>query len=181
MMRAIAFLVLATVLLGCASNKAQPRISYYQLPDSTQQAEEGSVGMPSQRLSVARVSTSDILAQTGIVTASADARVVVANYHHWSELPELALQRNLNKCLRTRESRSTGKVSLEVEAFQSDGAGGSLFAGVWNYAAAAQPRSAKPYRFHYRQALDDDGYAALVSALALSVQQLCSDIEKQLQ
>lgn len=180
MMRGLFSCLLVLSLSGCAATQPAPQVSYYQLPDSREDASQGSVVLPAQRLSVVRVSTTDILAQTGIVTAGTDARVVVANYHHWSELPEFALQHSLNHCLREQTVRQSGKISLELDAFQSDGAGGALFAGVWHFAPASAPRAAQPYRFTYRQAIDDDGYPALVDALAVSVDQLCKDIVKQL-
>lgn len=167
-------------LTACASKQSVPQINYYQLPDLIVAQSDGSVDMPPQHVNVTRVATTDVLAQTGIVTAASDARVITANYHHWSELPELALQRSLSQCLQSSKARKAGRVTLDVDAFQSDGAGGSQFAGVWDFAPKAKPRASKQYRFQYRESLTDDGYPALVSALGKSVKQLCTDIESRL-
>lgn len=180
-MRRVALIVLAALsLTACAVKQPVAQINYYQLPDMVVAQPDGSVNMPPQRVNVIRVATTDVLAQTGIVTAAADARVITANFHHWSELPELALQRSLSQCLQSSKTRQAGRVTLEVEAFQSDGAGGSQFAGVWDFASKAKPRANKQYRFRYRESLTDDGYPALVIALGKSVKQLCTDIESRL-
>lgn len=180
-MRRLALLAsIALALNGCAGKQPVASIKYYQLPELSIAQADGSVDLPPQRVVVSRVATTDVLAQTGIVTAAADARIITANFHHWSELPELALQRNLTQCLQSGKARKSGKISLEVEAFQSDGAGGSQFSGNWNFAPKSNPRANKQYRFRYREALTDDGYPALAIALGKSVKQLCSDIESKL-
>ncbi len=172
-------MVVMQLLTACATTKEQPRVNFYQLPSLSGTQAEGSVSLPPQRLSVVRVGTTEVLAQTGIVTASRDGRVITANYHHWSELPEFALQRSLNSCLRTQKVRRSGKISLDVDAFHSDGSGASQFAGVW-YFASGTASTDQQYRFSYRQSLSRDGYTALVGALSKSIQQLCEDIGLQL-
>ncbi|MGB0867597.1 MAG: PqiC family protein [Granulosicoccaceae bacterium] len=171
---------LALLQVACAGKGPAPRVSYYQLPDVALFRANGSVVLPPKRLVVNRVGTTDVLAQTGIVTSTADAQVITANFHHWSELPELALQRSLGRCLQGSELKVAGIVSLEVDAFQSDGKGGSSFSGEWSFSPKSNPRAQKQYRFHYREALKADGYPALVNALAKSVRRLCGDIAVQL-
>ncbi|AFJ01833.1 putative lipoprotein [Methylophaga frappieri] len=170
------------LLAGCVGQTAQPT-TYYQLPTiaDSQQSSDGPL------LIIAPIKLSDMLLHPGIVLQTDAVTLHVARQHLWAgDLPQqlqTALQQRLQAALPQYQVRTAGIVadhattlSLQIHAFQGHYQGVALLRGQWQLRTpSGSTRSAV---ISIQNPLPDDGYPALVNALADTLDSLAADLAK---
>lgn len=176
-MRTIPLLLL--LLLGACSS--QPDISYYQLPAVV----AGNAGDNAKPLYIEPVQVAGYLNGRGLVLQVSDVELVMARQHLWAEALDQQLQRQLRDLLATgtagfspvlQAGADTPRLTVQLARFHGQPDGYAVISG--RFAISSQPGS---QAFTLRVPLANDGYPALVTALAEGLQQLSTLISLQLQ
>lgn len=174
-------LITATVFL-LSSCSSQPQTTYYQLPLSEVAANVSSQSL--QTLYVEPVQVASYLNGRGLVLQVSDVELVMARQHLWAEALDHQFQRQLRSRLQMllpqhtavmQPSADTVKVTVQLDRFHGQEDGYAIASGRFVVSSTNTTES-----FSIRVPLADDGYPALVSALAQCVQQLSEQIARQL-
>ena len=173
------FTAIILLLSGCSS---QPQTTYYQLPVSSVTGNAGSVATKS--LYVEPVQVASYLNGRGLVLQVSDVELVMARQHLWAEALDHQLQRQLRDRLQLllpayttvmQPAEDTRRVTVQLDRFHGQSDGYAIASGRF-----AVDQQAAVQSFSIRVPLADDGYSALVNAMAQSVQQLSEQIARQL-
>lgn len=175
------WLATAMILL-LSSCSSQPQTNFYQLPLTTV---TGSINSNStQTLYIEPVQVASYLNGRGLVLQVSDVELVMARQHLWAEALDHQLQRQLRSRLQMalpeymavmQPSADTIKVTVQLDRFHGQEDGYAIASGRFVVSSVNTTES-----FSIRVPLADDGYPALVSALAQCVQQLSEQIAQQL-
>ncbi|MDR5902245.1 PqiC family protein [Halomonas icarae] len=180
---ALAILLLAGTLGGCASSKPAPE--RYTLPAATmpeatmpEATRQGAAGAETRyQLQVATPRLADYLDVEGIVMQIDDITLVEARGHQWAEALGKQLQRGLRDRLAQRlpdtrvlldgtapREANSLRLALEIDRFQGRHDGRAVIGGRWRlHAADGSLLAMQPLVLE--NALEADGYPALVRAL----------------
>ncbi|HEX5792742.1 MAG TPA: ABC-type transport auxiliary lipoprotein family protein [Rheinheimera sp.] len=170
---------LLILLAGCSSQQA---VTYYQLPDVLLTS-QGEIASASE-FYVEPVQVVSYLNGRGLVLQQSDVELVVARQHIWAEALDQQLQRQLTDRLQLQltdyvvtlqPKSSTLRIAVQLDGFHGLADGYAIVSGRY---AISKRKGAAP--FAIRVALTDDGYPALVAALAQGLQQLSQQIARQL-
>ncbi|WP_035345890.1 MULTISPECIES: membrane integrity-associated transporter subunit PqiC [Dickeya] len=176
---------LVLVLGACSS----PQKVFYQLPvPAVAQHSHASVTQAEGRqLWVAPVMLADALAGNGLVFQTSPVRYTMATNNLWASPLDQQLQQALVTSLRSGlagwhvftsgpVTKNTASLRVNVTAFQGRFDGHAVIQGEWvlqdNQRVITQP-------FAQEVALRDDGYDALVGALATGWQQVAQSVLRQ--
>ena len=168
------------LLAGCSSSQ-QP-LSYYQLPAAPLYSKQDVT--LAQELYVEPVQLASFLNGRGLVLQQSDVELVVARQHLWAEPLTQQLQRQLTDRLAPQltdyvvilqPGSNTVRVALQLDGFHALAEGYAIVSGRF---AISQRKGTET--FSIRVALTEDGYPALVAALAEGLQQLSQQIAQQL-
>jgi len=168
-------LLLLLLLSACSS---QPDISYYQLPAVV----AGSAGDNAKPLYIEPVQVAGYLNGRGLVLQVSDVELVMARQHLWAEALDQQLQRQLRDLLAAgfnpvlQAGADTPRLTVQLARFHGQPDGYAVLSG--RFTISNQPGS---QAFTLRVPLANDGYPALVTALAEGLQQLSTMISLQLQ
>ncbi|WP_192458616.1 membrane integrity-associated transporter subunit PqiC [Musicola keenii] len=174
--------LLLLLLLGACSS---PQKNYYQLPAVTSSSAVVSQTAGRQLL-VAPVTLTDALAGNGIVFQTSDVRYTLTTQNQWASPLDQQLQLALLTTLRsglpgwdvTTSGAGATPVTLQVNvtAFQGRFDGRAIVRGEWvlrdKSRVVTQP-------FNVEVSLREDGYDALVKALAQGWQQVSLSLAHQ--
>nr|WP_298376262.1 ABC-type transport auxiliary lipoprotein family protein [uncultured Halomonas sp.] len=176
-------------LTGCATGGASTE--RYTLPggsDTKASASSDMSGSASQRtLILDSLELASYLESQGIILQSDDIRVREASSHLWAESLKRQLDRGLRQRLASRlpntrvlESGNNADalhLRVIVDQFQGRYDGLAVVSGRWQlYDDSGELLTLKP--FDVTQALESDGYPALVRALGRAWDQVAGDIAK---
>jgi len=175
-MRPMLFLIfcttVATLLVGCGGSPT--KTSYYLLRSEV----SGDVNreMSSSGINLMTVKVASYIDQDGLVLATGGGQIHVANHHQWAE----PLRHSLTALLANQITKASGidvyeglnalsdtKVRLDVDIDQLHGGdqGRAVLVARWTVSRLEGAESGqKSYRFAKSQALDVDGYPALVAS-----------------
>ncbi|MGM3176212.1 membrane integrity-associated transporter subunit PqiC [Dickeya lacustris] len=174
---------LVLVLGGCAS----PQKIYYQLPVTAQKAQTSVTQAQGRQLWVAPIALADSLAGSGLVFQTSPVRYTIAANNLWASPLDQQLQQALVASLRHDlagwhvfssgpVTKNTASLRVNVTAFQGRFDGRAVIQGEWvlqdEQRVVTQP-------FALEIALREDGYDALVSALAQGWQQVAESVRRQ--
>lgn len=174
--------LITAMALALSSCSSQPQTTYYQLPASSV---EGNVsGQSAQTLYVEPVQVASYLNGRGLVLQVSEVELVMARQHLWAEALDHQLQRQLRSRLQLllpkytavmQSAPDTVKVTVQLDRFHGQQDGYAIASGRFVVSSTNTTES-----FSIRVPLADDGYPALVGALAQTVQQLSEQIARQL-
>jgi uncharacterized lipoprotein YmbA len=178
---ALLALLLSLLLSGCASNVSPS--TRYVLPKIDQPNAPESPGV---ELSISAVRLAHYLDVDGIIMQLDDVEMREAREHQWAEGLGRQLARNLRDALAvalqdvqvisgSTMSDNALTLALDVDEFHGRYDGYAITSGQWQL-RDAQNRLVHFDSFQARQALDNDGYPALVRALSLSWTKIAGDI-----
>ena len=186
-------LVLVMFLAACG---ATPESQRYLLPMVELEA-LASAGQGDLRVVIGQVDVAPFLAGAGIVQLQSGMTVHQAHYHRWAEPLPSQLERQLRSGLQQQlpdwnwlplqgsaHLRSLDyRLDLTMDSFHLNQQGEAIVAGQWQLRDGEQGYVAHG-DFSQRQALQADGYSALVGALHIawqrSLQQLGADLADHL-
>lgn len=173
------------LLTGCSQSLNSP-IEYYQFEQPISSATRSSQTTQYQ-LRIHTVNLRGALNNRGIAIKMENNQVNAANYHLWSEAPDLMLSASAHYSLFTalpnwmvikglpvvtdKEQQSYYELEYELHQFNGDNNGNAIIAGLWRLylTTPEQGRSLKTlHYFNETTPLVDDGYEGLVTTLGLS-------------
>lgn len=172
----------AGLLLLLSACSSQPVTSYYQLPVHMVAAEAKTAAV--KPLFIEPVQVASYLNGRGLVLQLSEVELVMARQHLWAEPLEQQLQRQLRDRIMPqaqqyiavmRPAPDTLRIAVEIEQFHGIADGYAIISGRF---ALSGKTGAQP--FNFRVALTDDGYPALVAALAEGIQLLSTQIAQQI-
>lgn len=175
------FLTLALFLLlnGCSSNQVT---TYYQLPLPL--VMNSQINELAKTVYIEPIQVASYLNGRGLVLQISDVELIVARQHVWAEALDQQLQRQLRNRLQALAPEymtvlqplpETVRITVQLEQFHGDADGQAIVSGRF---AISNRERAVP--FVIREPLTDNGYPALVIALADAVQQLSQQIAQYL-
>jgi uncharacterized protein len=172
----------AAVLLLLTACSSQPVTTFYQLPVAPVTAKH-TVASP-KPLYVEPVQVASYLNGRGLVLQLSDVELVMARQHLWAEPLEQQLQRQVRDRLLPLAQQYTAvmqaapetlRIAVQIDQFHGLADGYAIISGRFAVSGQASAQS-----FNIRVALADDGYPALVAALAEGIQLLSSQIAQQI-
>ena len=172
-------LAVVMLLTACSST---PAINYYQLPPVVSQS--SALQQKQKLLFVEPVQVATFLNGRGLVMQLSEFELVMARQHVWAEPLAAQLQRQVRDRIlahnpaykaATRAEVATVQLRIAIDGFHGSGDGYAIVSGHFAINAVNALQA-----FSFRVALQQDGYPALVSALAEGVQQLSMQIARQL-
>lgn len=175
-------LLTLALLLSLSACSTKPTTTYYQLPVPSVTAQPGTASL--KAFYIEPIQVASYLNGRGLVLQVSDVELVVAKQHIWADALDQQLQRQLRNRLQLlapgyiavfQPLPDTLRVSVQLEQFYGDSNGQALISGRF---AVSNQLGTVP--FVIRQPLADDGYPALVAALAQGVQQLSQQIAQHL-
>jgi hypothetical protein len=178
-MKLLLSLIIMASLTACA---APTPVSYYQLTVPTAVAVPQQSTETTLSLMLHPVKVANYLNGAGLVMQRSEVELVIASRHLWADALDQQLYRLLVEQLQARlpkmpltSARSINSVQLQliIDRFHANDKGMAIVSGHYTISSASE-RITEP--FSYEQALAADGYAALVTALSVSWQQLMTDM-----
>jgi len=131
------------------------------------------------------VTVAEYLENQGIAVLVDNSRLRIANYHYWAEAPETAITRvmhsDLNRLMQNyavdngqlgREADWVFNLDIHVDQFHGTDDGLAVFSGYWRLSDTEKVLLRK--RFNLSAAIEEPGYAPLVSKL----RQLLSELAR---
>lgn len=195
MYRNILIAVIALWLISACGST--PETQRYLLSSTNMQAlSDGEPGP--LKVVVGQVEVAPFLAGLGLVQVGADRTVHDAYYHRWAEPLQSQLQRQLRMSLQQQLPQVSWlplqgsaalrsldyRVDVTIDSFHLDARSQAHVSGQWQLRNTQEGYVAHG-NFAQHQALDDDGYAAMVRALQLawqaSLTELATGISQALQ
>ena len=183
-------LLLSVLLAGCATGGG-PASERYLLPAGAGDMPKppAATGPIEHTLVIDDVRVARYLDDPGIVLQTDPLRLQAAGRHQWAE----PLDRQLARALRQRLSRALPGVrvlggagpdtawhlSVEVEQFQGRYDGQAIAGGLWQL-RDAQGEIRRQSPFQASEALEQDGYPALVKALGQGWNRVAAQIAEEL-
>jgi hypothetical protein len=178
-MKLLLSLIITASLFACA---APTPVSYYQLtvPPAVSVPEQNTESTLSLVLQPVKVA--NYLNGAGLVMQRSEVELVIASRHLWADALDQQLYRLLVEQLQARlpemplaSGRSINSVQLQltIDRFHAKDNGMAIVSGHYTISSATERLTES---FSYQQALAADGYAALVTALSVSWQQLMTDM-----
>ena len=182
-------LVISMLLAACGTT---PQSQRYLLPQTTLEAVPNA-GQGDIRVVIGQVEVAPFLAGAGIVQLQSDMTIHHAHYHRWAEPLPSQLERQLRTGLQQQlpdwswlplqgsaHLRSLDyRLDVTIDSFHLNAQSEAIVAGQWQLRDGQQGYVAHG-DFAHHQALQADGYGALVSALHMawqqSLQQLGTDL-----
>ncbi|MFI8418210.1 membrane integrity-associated transporter subunit PqiC [Serratia sp. NPDC078593] len=173
---------LALILSACSS---QPQKTYYQLPALNTSAQVSATSA-SRQLWLEHVSVADYLAQSGVVYQTNDVQYVIGKNNLWASPLDQQLQQSLVTNLSNAlpgwlvssqpMSSDQDVLNVTITGFHGRYDGKAIIRGEW--VLKHQDRLIKrPFNLELKQ--DEDGYDALVRAMAVGWQQEAQAIAVQ--
>lgn len=173
---------LALILSACSS---QPQKTYYQLPALNTPAQVSATSA-SRQLWLEHVSVADYLAQSGVVYQTNDVQYVIGKNNLWASPLDQQLQQSLVTNLSNAlpgwlvssqpMSSDQDVLNVTITGFHGRYDGKAIIRGEW--VLKHQDRLIKrPFNLELKQ--DEDGYDALVRAMAVGWQQEAQVIAAQ--
>ena len=177
-------LTASLLLAGCAGSSST-QFHRYTLPDESPSASESirSQGQL-QPVAVPLVRLADYLSGDGIVMQTSDIEVQQAQGHLWAGNLARQLTRQLRRQLASRlgsenvldrTSTSSATLLVQLDQFQGRHDGQAVVGGSYELRDASD-NSVLKQDFHITEPLKNDGYPALVRALAAGWQQLAGQM-----
>lgn len=184
-MRPLLYASALLLLMACSQQSVQ--IQYYQFPYPEVLPRAEVVSEPERVLVLQGIQLAPFLQQRGIAFQQSATELTVARQHLWADDLATQLSRHL---LLNLEAQPTGwqlqqqpdkaaiQLHIQVDRMLGTADGYALLSG--EYRLSGQQRSQRQ-RFLIQQPLQNDGYPALVQAMAEGWQQLSHDIAQQLE
>jgi uncharacterized lipoprotein YmbA len=179
----VAYLLLAVLLSGCASQTIEP--SYYLLR-SNEDLQSRELN-PSKNFSMGNVVIASYIDQQGLLMETADGEVRTAQHNLWAEpvyegvrnflMVEIA-QAKGEDLLPSRLSNSTTVIDIRIDQLHGTRDGEAQLVAYWWLRRNGEVLSF--YQFAETQALHAEGYAALVAAEEVLLTQLAKKIAASL-
>ncbi|MEH0832522.1 membrane integrity-associated transporter subunit PqiC [Pectobacterium cacticida] len=178
-------LILALVLSACSSSTTQK--TYYQLPTDVDASVAHSAPNQARSLWVEHISVADYLSNAGLVYQTNDVRYVIASNNLWASALDQQLQQTLVTRLGNQlpgwlvtaqpQGRDQATLSVVVTGFHGRYDGYAIVRGEWvmSYQGNVVKRA-----FNVALPQKDDGYDALVKALAQGWQHVSQSIAQQI-
>jgi len=178
-MMKVAYVLLAVLLSGCASQTIEP--SYYLLR-SNEDLQSGELN-PSKDFSMGNVIIASYIDQQGLLMETADGEVRTAAHNLWAEpvyegvrnflFVEIA-QAKGEDILPSRLSSNTTVIDIRIDQLHGTRDGKAQLVAYWWLRRNGEVLSF--YRFAETQPLNAQGYAALVAAEEVLLTQLAKKI-----
>ncbi|OLQ87441.1 hypothetical protein BIY22_21300 [Vibrio panuliri] len=175
------------LLAGCAGQSATSHQSYL-LPDVNQT----NLVTSSAPLLVVEVELAPYLDVNGIVYRTSSTEVVEAKQNTWAMDAGDMVQRQVIAMLRTMQSQywpvdpnpslklaDQPKLLIKLDKFNGSVAGNAEVSGEW-LLLSQSGEIIKGEGYNHTVALEQDGYAALVTALSQALSLTISDVSKQI-
>lgn len=171
-MKAAVFLVIAGLLIGCASGGAAPEVTHYLLRSTTPAASGETQGLTD--VGIGRVNVADYLDQPGIVVEMSPGQIRPANYQEWAE----PLGTGLKLFLRPEIARVVGHdididrgrqrdwrltVDIDIVEFHGTLSGSARLNASWTL-TNGKGDLVGAFRFSETESLRQSGYGELVAA-----------------
>ncbi len=184
-----AIVAIVVALTGCLGN-GSPHVSYYSLL-TAQQLSEGLpvASLPEVKLGVGPISIPDSLKRSQIATRQQGNLYAFDEFHRWAGTLEkdlsYVLGENLEKMLGLGEVgilpwqphfQPTYRVIMNVTHFDGDLKGEAVLSAHWVVADTSGKAVLAGGRSEYRQPLEAETYAALISTESQLVAQLSHEI-----
>ena len=178
-----AALVSSSLLLGCSLNKPTPAMTYHLLDhEQTKLAQR----LPEARVALSKVRLTDYLLKPNLVMRRDNNQLALANYHHWAEPLDKAVQRIIISNLNQQNQdygivsycRECTQVSLHVEHFYPTEQGQVVLSGYFVIGQGQEPDVVEYFSLAGTQA--GAGYAASVEVMRTLLDQLSSQISMTL-
>ena len=172
-------LAVVMLLTACSST---PAINYYQLPPVVSQS--SALQQKQKLLFVEPVQVATFLNGRGLVMQLSAVELVMARQHVWAEPLAQQIQRQVRDRIllhnpaykaAAKADADAVQVRIIIDGFHATNEGYAIVGGHFAINAVNALQA-----FSFRVALQQDGYPALVSALAEGVQQLSMQIAGQL-
>jgi uncharacterized lipoprotein YmbA len=186
-------LILILVLLtGCAGGRDVPELNQYLLRTDAEpvQADSGTADV-----GLGTVSVAPYLDQPGLVVETSTGGVREARYHQWAEPLRSSLRSFLADEIGTRNGtpvRYQGYrgnawkndveflVSVHVDQLHGTADGDAVLVANWAITARASDGASAEHSFRGTEALERDGYSALIAAEKRLLERLASEIAESL-
>lgn len=180
-------ILLALLLVGC-SNTPATQTNLYLLPDSLSPV----AAKETSPLLLVKVDVADYLSQKGVVYRVSETELVQAKQNQWAEAVSNQINRKLIHNLRAGQTTYwpvgfnsalalDGQKQLHIQIRRFNGAytGMAELAGEWLLIdAKGQIAASEPFQIQIP--LEQEGYQALVSALAEGLEQLSEQLAGRL-
>lgn len=187
MMKNFTLAISCAALISCSS---APVTSYYQLSPVAvaTTAKLSAAEQHTRRIYLEPVQVASYLNGRGLVLQLSDVELEMARQHVWAEPLQQQLQRQIRDLLGphgagytlvSQPDANTVTVQLHFDRFHAiEKSGEAVVAGYFFLQNSNQPTRTFP--FHIQTPLEQDGYASMVKALSVALQQLTAQIEKAL-
>lgn len=173
------------LLLGCSSSAIKTK--YYQLPHTEQMNSSLESAGERQLLQLKALKLAPFLNQQGIAFQHSATELSLASQHLWADSLSSQLQRHLRQHIHSHSPRwhlvlqghvAEVQLTIQLDRFVGTSDGYALVSGEYHLQSATKQLT-EP--FFIRQSLQQDGYPALIEALALGWQELAAELLLQLE
>ncbi|AMG31569.1 hypothetical protein AL542_15325 [Grimontia hollisae] len=188
-MRKLSLFVISMLLLGCSSS-VENATRFYVLPELDPVVVDRDESLP--LMMVKKVELASYLESAGIVYRTSETEVIQARNNQWAESIRGQITQYLIQSLRQSQSKywpvsseafnaESDDVTLRVSLDKFNGAftGNAEVSGEWEL-VRENGAFVMSEVFSIEVPLEQDGYAALVSALSLGTQKLARDIAEKI-
>lgn len=174
-------LVASTLLFGCSLNQPTPAMTHHLLDH---QQQELSQALPESRIAISRVKLTDYLLQPNLVMRLANNQLNLANYHHWAEPLDKAVQRIVINNLNQKDNQygfvnrcgDCPQVNIVVEHFYPNEQGQVMLSGYFTVSKDKQQDKVEYFSFTDEQI--SAGYGASVVLMRRLLDQLSEQIHR---